>query len=122
MNTESLESKIADLLAKAEPLRALPDDDPAKKPLTAMVDLINNLREVEAKARDAGNTAQAQADELRFAEIAADVNGPAAAPEPEPAPKRGPGRPRKQEAAAESDAPAAPAAPAGDVVEGSEAA
>ena len=40
----NIEDKIAELLAQAEPLRKLDDDDTAKAPLTGIVDQINALR------------------------------------------------------------------------------
>lgn len=40
----SLEAKIQALLAHAEPLRPLDEDDPAKAPLAGIVDEINRLR------------------------------------------------------------------------------
>lgn len=46
MNTTE---EIERLLALAEPLRAMHDDDPAKEPLTGIVDEINKLRAIEAK-------------------------------------------------------------------------
>lgn len=54
----TIEERIAALLARAEPLRALPDDDPAKAPLTRIVDDINRLRALQAAApRDDTNAA-----------------------------------------------------------------
>lgn len=73
----SIESTISDLLADAEPLRLLDDDDPAKVRLTHIVDEINRLRAIQAKA-------QAEGHEAEFAAIVEAVN-----------PKRGPGRPKK---------------------------
>ena len=43
------EVKIAELLAQAEPLRELHDDDETKRPLTAIVDKINALRAEQSK-------------------------------------------------------------------------
>jgi hypothetical protein len=40
----TIENQIAELLAQAEPLRALDDDDEAKEPLRLIVDRINALR------------------------------------------------------------------------------
>lgn len=45
MNTES---EINRLLALAEPLRGLAEDDPAKAPLAGIVDEINRLRALPA--------------------------------------------------------------------------
>lgn len=42
--------EIDDLLAQADKLRPLDDDDPKKEPLTAIVDRINELRAQEAAA------------------------------------------------------------------------
>lgn len=73
----TLEDQIASLLAEAEPLRALAEDDPAKVPLAGIVDAINALR-----ARQANEPAAA----------------PAPVADPEPAAeivKRDPGRPKK---------------------------
>ena len=75
----SIEKQIEALLAKAEPLRCLPEDEPAKAHLGVLVDQINALR----------------------AQQAAPVRSPGAdIPEVDPeAPhtefKRGPGRPPK---------------------------
>ena len=75
----NIETEIARLLKLAEPLRKLDDEDPAKGPLTGIIDEVNALR----------------------AKQAAPVRPPGAdIPEPDPeAPhsefKRGPGRPPK---------------------------
>lgn len=45
----NIEAKITELLAQAEPLRAMHDDDATKTPLTAIVDQINALRAEQAK-------------------------------------------------------------------------
>lgn len=42
--------EIDDLLAQADKLRPLDDDDPKKEPLTAIVDRINEIRAQEAAA------------------------------------------------------------------------
>lgn len=63
----TLEDQIAELLAKAAPLRALPDDEAEAAGLPALVDAINALRARQAKGETDG----------------------------EEAPKRGPGRPKK---------------------------
>jgi hypothetical protein len=44
----TLEAQITALLAEAEPLRGLDDDDPAKRPLAKMVERINSLRAQQA--------------------------------------------------------------------------
>lgn len=41
---DKVEAQIAALLAAAEPLRKLDDDDPRKEPLGKLVDEINRLR------------------------------------------------------------------------------
>lgn len=43
-----IEAKIAALLAEAEPLRCLDEDDEAKLPLAGIVDRINQLRAEQA--------------------------------------------------------------------------
>ena len=45
----NIEDKIAELLAQAEPLRKLADDDTAKAPLTGIVDEINALRAEQSR-------------------------------------------------------------------------
>jgi len=76
----NIEQQIAELLALAEPYRCLPDDEPAKAPLTALVDQINTLR--------AKQSAPGFVDELPEAtEEGADADDAPA--------KRGRGRPRK---------------------------
>ena len=86
----TLEDEIMALLAKAEPLRCLPDDEPAKRPLTAMVDQINALRAKQAgQAHAAIETPEEGADpavESALADIAL---------QPVELPARRPGRPRK---------------------------
>jgi len=74
------EDKIAALLAKAEPLRCLPDEEAEAAGLPEIVDAINRLRYLQSMAEQAR-------DEADFANIEADVR-----PEPE---KRKPGRPKK---------------------------
>lgn len=44
----TLEDQIAALLAEAEPLRCLDDDDPKKEALGPLVDRINALRAMES--------------------------------------------------------------------------
>lgn len=80
-----IEEQIAALLAQAEPLRSLDDEDAERMGLPALVERINSLREQQAKDAHAGF--------LRAV----------LAPEPDPeAPavieKRRPGRPRKVDA------------------------
>ncbi len=75
----TIEDQIRDLLAKAEPLRSLPDDEPAKVPLTAIVDEINALRAIQA-----ADAAECPADDSAIeGDDAADSEG------------RKPGRPKK---------------------------
>lgn len=45
----SIEKAIEVLLAKADELRPVPDDDPIKAPLAGIVDEINSLRAIQAK-------------------------------------------------------------------------
>lgn len=45
----TIEQEIAALLAKAEPLRCLPEDEPAKSPLVGIIDEINRLRAVQSE-------------------------------------------------------------------------
>lgn len=71
----TIEDEIAALLAKAEPLRLLPDDEPAKAPLTAIVDRINELRADQAAGPKDVVDEQVAAEEV--------------------APRRKPGRPPK---------------------------
>jgi hypothetical protein len=47
----TIENQIAELLAQAEPLRALDDDDEAKEPLRLIVDRINALRAEQASGK-----------------------------------------------------------------------
>ena len=44
----NIEDQITALLAEAEPLRCLPQDDPAALPLAGIVDEINRLRAIQA--------------------------------------------------------------------------
>lgn len=44
----TLEAQITALLAEAEPLRGLEDDDPAKRQLSKLVDRVNQLRAQQA--------------------------------------------------------------------------
>lgn len=83
----NIEAQIQSLLAEAEPMRSLPDDDPATAVLSGIVDKINALRAI-------------QADEAKRAIPTAPETLPAhieAIPEPAELTKRGPGRPRKVE-------------------------
>ena len=84
----TIEEQIAELLAKAEPLRLLPEDAKEAAGLPAMVDSINALR-----AKQANAPAVAAALPVVSEPAAAQV---VAAPAAEPA-KRGPGRPKKAE-------------------------
>lgn len=74
----TIQEQIDALLAEAAPLRLLPDDEAEAKGLPALVDRINALRKLPI-------------------EVAAPVVEPA--PPVEAAVKRGPGRPKKDEAA-----------------------
>jgi hypothetical protein len=76
----TIEEQIQALLDKAAPLRLLPDDEAEAAGLPKIVDSINALRAVQTSA----------------VEIAAPVAPVAAPAEPM---KRGPGRPKKDEAA-----------------------
>lgn len=49
MTIASIEKDIAALAAQADPLRVLPEDEPAKTPLAALVDQINALRAKQAR-------------------------------------------------------------------------
>lgn len=88
------EDRIQALLAKAEPLRELADDDPAKEPLAGIVDEINALRSRQAK--DAMTVidppAVVEGDDATF--VAELIDDKTRQPEP---PKRKPGRPKKGE-------------------------
>lgn len=72
----TLEDQIQALLAKAEPLRALPDDEPAKDPLGGLVEEINALRALQ----DAATRGLADIDSMRN-DIEATVEGADAEPE-----------------------------------------
>lgn len=71
----SVEQHIAELLAQAEPLRGLPDDEAEAKGLPALVDEINRLRAVQAKAAYEADMAiyveQQQADKIISRELGA---------------------------------------------------
>ena len=89
----SVEQDIQRLLALAAPLRLLADDDPAKVPLTAIVDDINALRALQSQeksgAAPVANVEGADVDpeaeriKLELAKVPADL------------PARRPGRPKK---------------------------
>ena len=80
-----IEDKINALLAKAEPLRQILEDEPSE--LAAIVDQINELRALQAAGRVDLDEAIAARDEAEFRAVADEVN------------KRRPGRPRKDQAA-----------------------
>lgn len=81
----SIEAEIQALLAEAEPMRGLPDDDPQTAVLAGIIDGINRLRAIQAEqARQAPPEAPP----------AASVLAPVATAPAEPT-KRGPGRPKK---------------------------
>jgi hypothetical protein len=71
----TIEEQIQTLLANADLLRPLAEDDPEKARLTVIVDEINRLRDLQGRA-EAGRLIE-QAEELTR-------------------PKRGPGRPKKE--------------------------
>ena len=75
----SIETKIAELLDAAAPLRLLDDDDPAKDRLGFIVDEINRLRAIQADADRSVDLAEAH---IPVAQVVEPV-------------RRGPGRPRK---------------------------
>jgi hypothetical protein len=54
MTNEQLEAEIAILAAKADALRPLDDDAPAKQALTGYVDSINELRERQSELKRRG--------------------------------------------------------------------
>lgn len=92
----TIEQEIAALLAKAEPLRALPEWEQGAAGLASIVEQINALRAIQArekheeflaKMRAALDADQQAQHEVEFSPVAAEV-----------APKRGPGRPRKEAA------------------------
>ncbi len=83
MTNDEIEQAIADLLAEAEPLRTLVDDDPLKAELNPIVLEINQLRALQEKrARELGQNQETAAA--------------ATLVEAEEVIKRRPGRPRKQ--------------------------
>ena len=82
----TLEAKIAELLAKAEPLRALSDLEQESQGLPGIVDMINALRAEQASG----------VQSTPVAPVAPVVEGADAEPVEAPPPvKRGPGRPKK---------------------------
>ena len=92
----NLEQEIGMLLDQAEPLRCLPDDEPAKIPLTAIVDAINKLRAQQAKV---ANPLPEPVLEGADADPEAEPFKAALAEQPQSLPARRPGRPRKSDAA-----------------------
>ena len=76
----TIEDQIQALLAKAEPLRCLPDPESEQMGLPALVDEINALRAKQARGEPEPD-------------LPASVEGADA--EPDQPVKRGPGRPRK---------------------------
>ena len=104
----NIESEIARLLALAEPLRALADDDLAKEPLTGIVDEINVLRAEQNEGRDPGpsNALKVELASALLASMNAIVEGADHDPEasaikaelariPAVLPAHRPGRPKK---------------------------
>lgn len=89
----NLETEISRLLQMAEPLRCLPDDEPAKIPLTAIVDEINKLR---AQQDRQANPLPEPVIEGADADPEAEPFKAALAEKPQPLPARRPGRPRKE--------------------------
>jgi hypothetical protein len=73
----TIEEQIQTLLANADLLRPLAEDDPEKARLTVIVDEINRLRDLQGRAE--ARRLIAQADEMVASQ-----------------PKRGPGRPKKE--------------------------
>lgn len=95
----NLETLIAELLAQADPLRELADDDPAKAPLGPLVDKINALRAEQASEAMRGPSLRPEVAAVlgdtprEAAELAAKH---ARAVEEVAAAKRSPGRPKKE--------------------------
>lgn len=87
MNTEA---EIHRLLALAEPLRLLADDDLAKGPLTGIVDEINALRAEQNKPRQVAAVIEGADHDPEAETIKAEL-----AREPVKLPARRPGRPKK---------------------------
>ena len=81
----TLEDQIAALVAQAEPLRALPDDEAEARGLPALVEKINWLRECQARGHD---------EVLQPGQIYSSISVPPHDGIPATG-KRGPGRPRK---------------------------
>jgi len=70
----TLEDQIAALLAEAEPLRCLPDEEAEAKGLPALVDRINALRVLQGeRAAFMASVASLELTEEREQEIAAQV-------------------------------------------------
>ncbi len=88
----TIEEEIETLLRQAEPLRCLPDDEPAKVPLTAIVDEINALRAMQADEAVGRSPARIEGDDV-------DPDAPIIEYDPmtDPLPRRRPGRPRKND-------------------------
>lgn len=82
----TLEAQITALLAEAEPLRCLPDEEAEAKGLPAIVDKINTLRALQANGVDVLDVAR----EVVVEALAEDI-------EAQLAPKKR-GRPRKDAA------------------------
>lgn len=76
----TLEDQITALLAEAEPLRCLPDEEAEEKGLPKLVEQVNALRKLQECVAVALDTAIEMRDEAEAEAIA---------------PRRGPGRPRK---------------------------
>lgn len=88
----TIEDQITALLAEAEPLRLLPDEEAEAKGLPGIVDKINALR---AEQAGSGNVRPVEIaphidDSQKAVELRAEI-----AKQPDPLPVRRPGRPRK---------------------------
>jgi hypothetical protein len=77
----TLEEQIAALLAEAEPLRGLSEDDPRSAKLGGLVDAINTLRALQAK--DASDPVRATV-ERQLADATALSSQPRKKPGPKP--------------------------------------
>lgn len=73
----SIETKIAELLAQAEPLRSLEPLDAEAAGLPEIVRRINDLRELQSKGRELLDEAIQEGHEAEFAAVAESVNRPA---------------------------------------------
>lgn len=97
----SIQARIDALLAKADPLRPLDEDDPRKEPLAGIVDEINRLRAEQSEERIRGSVnAVVEGADHASKEAAADADEAVQAVQAGQAqevlkPKRGPGRPKK---------------------------